>query len=426
VGGDPALTGPTYFLVAWTRTSSVSDSDVHGRLVDWSGNVLGTSQIFIANSTAFDWKPRVSKTNGRPPFATQEWNIVWMRQTSTSDVWGAQIHWDGAVTTPAFPIDQSAGVDTSPCASSLLDGASGARPWMVAWERPIGGDSDILAHVMVGSTSVASVNVSILENADVLENQISPDVDTNGKRFVLAYSESYNGSSSSDRDLYVTTLHVEAGQIRVDEAHQNVDLSGLDTAGAQIAGGLTQSGTAFPYYGLVWTRYGMGTEDVYVGAYHEPDTVASFCAGDGSAGPCPCGNTGAGGHGCASSATTGGTLIPEGLAYVSADTFSLLSTQLPVGTSCLFFQGTNLATTGSAFGDGLRCLSGTIARLGTKAATNGTATYPGPGDLPIAVKGGLPAEGGTRGYQVWYRNSANFCTPATFNLTAGLRVLWLR
>jgi hypothetical protein len=31
---------------------------------------------------------------------------------------------------------------------------------------------------------------------------------------------------------------------------------------------------------------------------------------------------------------------------------------------------------------------------------------------------------GTRWYQVWYRNAAGFCTPATFNLSNAVRVDW--
>jgi hypothetical protein len=30
----------------------------------------------------------------------------------------------------------------------------------------------------------------------------------------------------------------------------------------------------------------------------------------------------------------------------------------------------------------------------------------------------------TRYYQVWYRNSAPFCTTATFNLTNGYSIVW--
>jgi hypothetical protein len=32
---------------------------------------------------------------------------------------------------------------------------------------------------------------------------------------------------------------------------------------------------------------------------------------------------------------------------------------------------------------------------------------------------------GNRTYQVWYRNSAAFCTPDVFNLSNGLVVTWV-
>jgi hypothetical protein len=39
------------------------------------------------------------------------------------------------------------------------------------------------------------------------------------------------------------------------------------------------------------------------------------------------------------------------------------------------------------------------------------------------VRGAVPA-GATRHYQVWYRNSAAFCGPSTFNLSNGLSISW--
>jgi hypothetical protein len=41
------------------------------------------------------------------------------------------------------------------------------------------------------------------------------------------------------------------------------------------------------------------------------------------------------------------------------------------------------------------------------------------------VKGLLPPGGGTRYYQVIYRNAADYCTSATFNLTDAQKVTWL-
>lgn len=423
VGGDPVLTGPTYFMVVWTRNFSANDWDVHGRLVGYDGTPQGTSPIFIAGTTAFDWYPRISKTDGRAPYSTQEWNVVWMRGNGVSDVWGAQIHWDGAITTPAFPIDQTVYADTFPSASSLLDGTSGPRPWLVTYRRQFTNEGDVYAKALVGSSILTELNLSVAENADPYEDQLDPDVDSNGQRFAIAYSESYN-NSTTDRDLYVTTVHLSGNAISVDEAHNQVDYDTLDTTGAQISCGMTEAAIGFPYYAMAWPRYGGGVEDTYVGAYYEPVSYDTFCYGDGSAGACPCGTSGF--RGCPNSATNGAALFLQGNNYTSADTFSIFAFNLPPGSIGLFFQGTSASTTGSAFGDGLLCMSGSIARLGVKTAPIGNATYPEVGDLSISVKGNVPSDGGYRYYQMWYRDAASYCTAATFNITSAARVLWLR
>jgi hypothetical protein len=98
---------------------------------------------------------------------------------------------------------------------------------------------------------------------------------------------------------------------------------------------------------------------------------------------------------------------------------------MPATTTCLFFQGTTDAAPDTAFGDGLRCAGGTTRRIGSKVASGGIATYPEPGDEPIVLRGAIPVGGAVRTYQAWYRNAASFCTPATFNTTSGVRVLWL-
>ncbi|MBL8861006.1 MAG: hypothetical protein JNK02_03260 [Planctomycetes bacterium] len=425
VGGDPALSGPTYFLAAWTRAFTANDWDVHARLIDGQGNSVGGT-IFLENSGASDWRPSVSKTNGRPPYATQNWNVVWMRDTTPTnlDVLGAQVRWDGAVTNPATVLAGSVWNESYPSASSPLDAASGPRPWMVAFQRFVI-SSDIVTLVCEGTTVLADANLSALEGAYISEQQIQPDVDSNGQRFVVAYSESYNGSST-DRDAYYATIAWAENGLRVDEAHVNIDYSGRDTYGIQIACGVNQANYGFAFYGLAWPRYGSGNGDVFSGSCYEPTTVEGFCAGDGSAGACPCGNTGASGRGCANSATDGAGIYPSGQAWVMADSFGLQAFNLPGSTTCLFFQGTSSSPAGVPFGDGLRCVAGTVTRIAAKTAASGIATYPEPGDLPISVKGLVPAVGAERAYQVWYRNAAAFCTPSTFNVSSGIRVRWLR
>jgi Tol biopolymer transport system component len=163
--------------------------------------------------------------------------------------------------------------------------------------------------------------------------------------------------------------------------------------------------------------------DVYVRDRGE-ERVTPFCAGDGSIAACPCGNVGADRHGCASSFfAAGGYLGGYGVARVGADTF-LLRAQLVTGNVTLFYQG-DAQDTPAILDDGISCVSGAIIRLGTQGNAGGQSTYPELGDLPVSVKGLIPAGGGTRYYQGWYRNAnTSFCPTATTNRTNGLIVVW--
>lgn len=156
---------------------------------------------------------------------------------------------------------------------------------------------------------------------------------------------------------------------------------------------------------------------------------ASFCLGDGTGAACPCNNSGLPGRGCQNSFATGGaSLTAIGEARVSNDSVMLQVGALPPGTSVLFYQGTSTQNggLGVAFGDGLRCVGGTVIRLASKSALTQVAVYPneGIGEAPISVRGLIPAAGGVRRYQAWYRNTASYCTPSSFNLSNGLEIAW--
>jgi hypothetical protein len=148
-----------------------------------------------------------------------------------------------------------------------------------------------------------------------------------------------------------------------------------------------------------------------------------FCFGTSSA--CPCGNGGAPGNGCAHSLNAdGANLSISGTASIAADTLALLGSGMP-NSSALYFQGTLQAGGGKGvvFGDGLRCASGTVLRLGTTANTGGASQYPFGGAPPVSVRGQV-TEPGVRTYQIWYRNSASFCTPDGYNLSNGFSINW--
>lgn len=151
----------------------------------------------------------------------------------------------------------------------------------------------------------------------------------------------------------------------------------------------------------------------------------AFCAGDGTAAACPCGNAGATGRGCANSAhATGARVVASGLPSIGSDSLVLAGSEMP-NSFALYLQGTGTVNggLGVGFGDGLRCSGGSIIRLKIVSNVAGGSQYPQPGDPSISVKG-LVTSPGVRTYQVWYRDAATYCSPLTFNLSNGWTITW--
>ena len=158
--------------------------------------------------------------------------------------------------------------------------------------------------------------------------------------------------------------------------------------------------------------------------------ITSFCAGDGVDAavttPCPCGNLGAPGHGCAWHTGPDGALLAAHGRIAPVDELVLEATGMALAApSTIFLKGDALVAGGVVFGDGVRCAGGNLIRLGTKTNVNGAARFPEPGNPPVSVRGATPPGSGMVGYyQTYFRNAASFCTPATFNVTNGIRVVW--
>jgi hypothetical protein len=150
---------------------------------------------------------------------------------------------------------------------------------------------------------------------------------------------------------------------------------------------------------------------------------------------CPCANAPSGsGRGCDNSAGTGGaSLAASGLAYLSTDTVVFTTSgEKPTATSVLL-QGTTIVSSGATYGQGVRCVGGTLKRLFTKSASGGSITAPnfGGGDPTIsarsAAKGNVISAGSSRWYLVFYRDPTVLggCPAAsTFNATQTGRIDW--
>jgi probable HAF family extracellular repeat protein len=192
------------------------------------------------------------------------------------------------------------------------------------------------------------------------------------------------------------------------------------------AGGVSADGQT-----IVGTGIHNGVEEAWIATL--PGASATpFCFGDGSGVACPCGNSGSPGHGCENSSTTGGALLTSsGATSLSSDTFVLTASGERPTAFSIFLQG-NAAVGPLNYGDGLRCAGGTLKRLYSRNAVGGIVTAPQGADPSISTRSASLGDpipvGGTRDYQVYYRDpSASFC-PAppgnTWNIGNALQAVW--
>jgi choice-of-anchor B domain-containing protein len=155
----------------------------------------------------------------------------------------------------------------------------------------------------------------------------------------------------------------------------------------------------------------------------------AFCFGDGSNTDCPCFNLGATGHGCENSSLTGGAILGwTGTASLAADSLVLTSTDERPTALSVFVQG-DVEIAPTNFGDGLRCMGGSLKRLYSKSASGGSVTAPAGAEPSISARSaalGSPISAfQSRFYQVYYRDPASsFCPPNTFNVSSGVKVVW--
>ncbi|MBI5362504.1 MAG: hypothetical protein HZA53_04940 [Planctomycetes bacterium] len=161
-------------------------------------------------------------------------------------------------------------------------------------------------------------------------------------------------------------------------------------------------------------------------------TGTSFCSGDGTLPtPCPCGNSGAAGQGCANSVNPDGALLVAtgwtgADALTGTDMITLHGSGMPAVATAIYLKSDGVIAGGSTFGDGVLCLTGSLIRLRTKINVGGRSQFPEAGDPSVSVRGATPPGSGLIGrYQVYYRNAAGtFCPPATFNISNAIELEW--
>ncbi len=177
-----------------------------------------------------------------------------------------------------------------------------------------------------------------------------------------------------------------------------------------------------------------GVRDIFL---HDRDATGftSLChPGVSGVRACPCGNApSASGRGCDNSAATGGAyMTAAGAAYLSSDSLAFTTyAEKPTALSVLM-QGDALNTGGLVYGQGVRCVAGSLLRLYANSASAGSVTMPGPSDAKIsgrsAAKGDVIQPGERRWYLVSYRDPivlGGCPSSRTFNTTPTGEVIWM-
>lgn len=207
----------------------------------------------------------------------------------------------------------------------------------------------------------------------------------------------------------------KAGAVYIpDNRAHNVITQGLDLDGS---GGVDPSEQLNGYDDLVSPTNIDEAAGVAMDFHGHEEVGTPYC--DGTSGLCPCGNNGAPGRGCINSTGAGAGLEGAETDGITNDDLELTVYNTRPGASVLLFHGSATVAGGSGlvFGDGLRCVGGSVVRMGVQFSdATGAVTF-GPG---LAAQNGWSV-GQTVYFQGWYRNVLGPCGSG-FNLTNGLQV----
>lgn len=139
--------------------------------------------------------------------------------------------------------------------------------------------------------------------------------------------------------------------------------------------------------------------------------------------PCGIHGNGATYHGCRNSADSAGARLTVQSGDAALDDVVLIAYgERPYALS-IVLQGPQRSAGGLVFGDGVRCVIGTLERLYLRTAPGGILVAPEGSEPSIRTRsaglGDTIPSPGTRYYQVWYRDG-----PGHFNITSALQIDW--
>ncbi|WP_145195023.1 hypothetical protein [Planctomycetes bacterium Poly30] len=242
---SPDVAGNTFdsisnaFAVTWERRFSATDRDIHGRIVNLN-ETFATGRINIDNSGAEDLTPRISSSIGNTATADY-YNVVWVRGDGTGNsvqgqILSRRLYFNGTFTGPfpASTVTVNPGTTNfAPVTTATLDRpleVNGDLVHIVAYNTQFSTGASVLANVVTFGDEVGTqANLSIMEDADFAADQRDVDITTDGKGFMMVYSEQFG--TGTDYDIYYCAGHLQDGpgtsfRPTLSERHLNLAFSG--------------------------------------------------------------------------------------------------------------------------------------------------------------------------------------------------------
>ncbi len=424
--------GTSWSQQAYLKASNATQGFEFGNAVALSGDiaVVGSHHEF-GDSTGVNGNQSLQNTPlAGAAYAFARMGASWTQQayfkasnTEAYDAFGSSVAVEGDTVSVGAPYEDSAasGVNGNQADNTAAD--SGAV-YTFHWNGSTWSQQAYLKASNTGVSDHFGNAVSISGNLLVA-----------GASFEESSATGVNGDQSSNLSsssgaayVFVRTVSVwsQIGYLKAfntgagDSFGQAASLSGATA----LIGAPNEDSNATGVNGNGLNNTGFDSGAAYV--FTLDPVPASFCLGDGTQSPCPCGNPGAAGRGCGSSAFSGGALLAaSGNPGASVGTDSLVLTATDIPGPGLFFQSIGVAAAPIPFGDGLLCASVGIVRLGVVFPAAGSASYPGGlTPNPIHVAGAPLTAGSTRHYQCWYRSQPGLCSANNFDLTQGLTITW--
>ncbi|MEZ6038718.1 MAG: hypothetical protein R3F29_14645 [Planctomycetota bacterium] len=299
VGGDPYNSIDAYYTVVYEHETAVGNTDIHFRQVNQDGTLRTVAPQVLADTTTNESNPSISKSDdGYVHYVA--WQRTWSSSPFDEDVHAARLSWNGAILTASTLIAGSTSNEFAPSASSRAE-IGGTFYSMIAYLNDVGGaDNDVVLRVVDENLAVLKT-MNLSEDEDPVTaayDQKDPDIDSDGKRFAIAYTDPYGGNQDEESKVSTVAYEPVADVLRIDDNRASMGLSVFDEVRPRICSFSSNGPTFSSDYVIANVNLGDNDVEAYrYGGYASGAFFTYFTSQCGTLGITPSG-----------SATIGGTV----------------------------------------------------------------------------------------------------------------------